>query len=77
MRYLVVLLLLAGCDNSPRYQIAAGNNMVWRLDTRSGDVKSCFWQTTPAIDGEIVCMPEKWRAAVIVPPPSSEPAPKK
>jgi len=37
------IVLLTGCDNG-RYQIAAmpSTEMVWRLDTRTGEVAKCL-----------------------------------
>ena len=42
----LVVALLAGCGDG-RYQIAAAGNssvLVWRLDTRSGEVALCMLQ---------------------------------
>lgn len=46
MRYLVVLLLLAGCTNEApvgRYQFhALGGGYALRLDTRTGEIERCI-----------------------------------
>jgi hypothetical protein len=36
-----VLMLLCGCAH---YKIEAGNNSVWRLDTRTGALEACGWE---------------------------------
>lgn len=63
MRFLLVALLLVGCD-SGRYQISASNQMngAWRVDTKTGDVSYCtFHKDVAFTNGELVgntyCIP--------------------
>lgn len=58
MRYAFVVLMLAGCEQS-HYQIAAVGPAVWKLDTRSGEIKYCYWSGNPLEDGKLVCIPIK------------------
>lgn len=66
MRYLVILLLLSGCDNFEqrgRYQmvVAGGSttteDRVWVMDTTNGRVSLCY--ETAA---KIGCLPQGWAA---------------
>lgn len=62
MRLLLVGLLgilLAGCDQPGRYQIAAmsgGGAGVWRVDTATGAVTLCGVNLGAAKDGKIACV---------------------
>lgn len=44
-----LLMLLCGCA---RYQIEPGNNMVWRLDVRTGELEACGFE-----QGKPTCWP--------------------
>jgi hypothetical protein len=48
---MAIALMLVGCDNAGRYQIATATaNNVWRVDTKTGEVSYCGF-----VEGKVGC----------------------
>ncbi len=53
----LLAVLLTGCEQGGRYQIAAmsGAAGVWRVDTKTGEVVLCGVEIPP-LDGKVKCV---------------------